>query len=194
MGDLVQPEPRRDVPSESATAFCPQCGSVHIVRSRATLLDRQIERLVGLRRFFCRRCGWRGRQNWPDATIVDPAEYLRSHDLRDPSLKVLDRFEKPAKLLDETTLDQIGLGFQNEHHDAEVPANNTEVAQAEASHSFDEDAGATAPQPGPRPYRKSRTGSTRREIIRAVLLTAVALAAGYFTVIGGGCETTTPVD
>lgn len=70
---------------------CERCGSVRVFQDNLGLLDQVLALLGNRRPFTCRRCGWRGRRNWPARTDSQEIPGPSAHpELRDPDMVVLD--------------------------------------------------------------------------------------------------------
>jgi hypothetical protein len=51
---------------------CWRCGSINIVRTRSSLLDRMIRLVNGKKRVTCKRCLWTARIEWNEADDFVP--------------------------------------------------------------------------------------------------------------------------
>jgi hypothetical protein len=61
---------------------CQRCGSINIIRSRSSRLDRLVRLLTGKKRVTCRRCLWTDRIRWEEADdFVPQKSILRAVDL-----------------------------------------------------------------------------------------------------------------
>src|SRR5688572_26510736 len=73
-------------------SICERCGSIRVVRSRSSMLDRTIAFFTRRRPFLCTRCGWRGRRSWDENTMVDRTRQAMDPSKGyDPALIALDR-------------------------------------------------------------------------------------------------------
>ena len=70
-------------------ALCENCGSIQVVRTKSTAIDRAVRLLSGRKPFVCRRCGWRARRRWDES---NPSRYLEPTvwAANDPELVALD--------------------------------------------------------------------------------------------------------
>ena len=51
---------------------CWRCGSINIVRTRSSILDRIVRLCTGRKRVTCKRCLWTARIEWDEADDFVP--------------------------------------------------------------------------------------------------------------------------
>ena len=57
------------------TVVCESCGSINLVRTKSSNLDKMVRWFSGRKRFSCNRCGWSALRAWhqPPSEAVRPA-------------------------------------------------------------------------------------------------------------------------
>lgn len=68
--------------------ICERCGSINIIRSRSSVIDKVVRFFTGRKRVTCRRCMWSGRIEWNhDDDFVPRISELRPVGVKAKSLK-----------------------------------------------------------------------------------------------------------
>lgn len=75
---------------------CKRCGSIDITRAQSRLIDKVIRFFTGLKRFVCRRCGWKVRR-WGDDGGRPDWRKIPAADSHDPAMAVLDDDEQAQR-------------------------------------------------------------------------------------------------
>jgi hypothetical protein len=61
---------------------CWRCGSLNIVRTRSSLVDRLVRMVTGRKRVTCKKCLWTARVRWEEADdFVPQKSVLKAVDL-----------------------------------------------------------------------------------------------------------------
>jgi hypothetical protein len=162
-------------------ALCERCGSISIVRLRPGPTDLAISILTGRKRFRCRRCGWRARRAWTDQELEKLNHYGAGGAEIDPSLAELDDISRQKRRQQavksaERKEDNFDLG--NLHLATEPePAASVQTAPAVRGRNTRRLKGRIRGQ------KRSR----RREILAAIMVTAITMFLLVLISLSGSC-------
>jgi hypothetical protein len=150
--------------------LCERCGSVQIVSSPPTPLDKLLTVLFSIRPFLCRRCGWRARRGWTDADLERLHTYGAGGSQIDASLRPLDDFDSKKTNQSWRTGTTGSLESDREH-----------------SEEFDIAAAlGNEPEPARSPLKKTRGGfrttrnprrRRRHDLLQVIIVMTLAMIA-----------------